>query len=148
MRTLAARFGGLRSGVGVVVEALDIEGIFQAGERSASASRYATGTPVQSISVGSVYAREKRKSDQTSLAAHTQHMRTEKCQFRTEKCQLYVALARSPGDVQHEHLVPLRGVAVVDHLHLYTPRTPVKGYTMPDIILYIIYPFTGCGPPL
>jgi hypothetical protein len=25
-------------------------------------------------SVGSVYAREKRKSDQTSLVAHTQHM--------------------------------------------------------------------------
>jgi hypothetical protein len=22
---------------------------------------------------------------------------------------------------------------------------PVRGYTMPDIILYIIYPFTGCG---
>ena len=24
----------------------------------------------------------------------------------------------------------------------------VKGYTIPYIILYIIYPFTGCGPPL
>ena len=27
---------------------------------------------------------------------------------------------------------------------VFSVATPVKGYTMPDIILYIIYPFTGC----
>jgi hypothetical protein len=43
----------------------------------------------------------------------------------------------------------LRTVGTREELGRHTPcrsrATAAKGYTMPYIILYIIYPFTGCG---
>ena len=80
---------------------------------------------------------------------HSRNPGVKRCisQGRTGGYCVKLVMAHLAETRQNVHLVvKLLIAAYALQVRISHPFTPVKGYSVPYVILYIIYPFTGCTP--